>query len=189
MRAAVGVAAGAAAAALTLLPSPPAWANGGVAMAVDVKNSHETLRNEQGGACTWEVSSDVVLVNLTHETLSINGVGYSVSWTSQDASGVQSDVTVVNNSGLVAGASIGPDERRTFSPVVIRATIPCKAQSGDLAVSVTSPQGTGSGDAPFLSDGTPVPPVAVGGLGLAVLGAASMVLVQRRRRSPAAAVS
>ena len=159
----------------------PAWANGGVAMAVDVRNSQKTVQEGSGGACTWEVASDVVVVNLRDTPQRIDAVSYSVSWTGpNDRSGVVTDITVLDNGGLQPGLVLAPNEERTFSPVVVRFAIPCDATFGDLMVRLTSPEGTGSGDAPFLEGGTAVPPAAVGALGVAaVLG---IFLRDRRHR-------
>lgn len=170
-----------------LAAAAPALANGGVAMAVDVKNSRQTMRSANGGSCTWEVVSDVTVINVTSQTLTIGGVDYSVSWTAPgNRSGVQTQVTVVQDGGLVPGVSLAPDERRVFPSVMLSFAIPCGADFGDLAVRVSSPAGTGSGDAPFLSGGTPVPPAAVGALALAALVGGSLLVRQRRgqRHSP-----
>lgn len=171
-------------AATTVLLATPgvASANGNVAMAVNVSNSSKTMSAGAGGSCTWQVTNDVVVVNLTSQPLTISDVGYRVSWTGPGGqSGVVDQVTVVASGGLTPGVVLNPDERRTFSPVVVAFAIPCSADFGDLAVSVTSSAGTGSGDAPFLSGGTPVPPAAVGLLALAVIVAGWLVVSQRRR--------
>lgn len=160
----------------------PASANGGIAMAVDVKTSNQSVQDQGGGACTWDVTSDVVVVNLTSKAITASGVSYSVSWTGPNgSSGVQDRITVLNDAGLAAGFTLGPDERRTFSPLTLRFGVPCDATNGDLAVRLSSSEGSGSGDAPFLSDGTAVPPGALGMALVAVPLAAGLILVQRRR--------
>jgi hypothetical protein len=171
-----------------ILPAAPSHANGGIAMGVDVQNSSQTVRDRQGGTCVWEVLSDVIIVNLTDEPITIDSVSFMVSWiASGDRSGVVTDVRVLDNGGLQPGVTLAADGRQTFSPLVLQFGVPCDATFGDLAVRVSSAQGTGSGDAPFLQDGTPVPPGAVGALGLAVLLAAYLALADgRRRRAPIA---
>jgi hypothetical protein len=154
-------------------------------MAVDVRNSRQTMRGSSGGSCTWEVASDVTVVNITSQTLTITDVGYTVSWTGPGgASGVQTEITVLDDGGLVPNVTLAPDERRTFAPLVLSFAIPCDANFGDLAVRVGSPSGTGSGDAPFLDGGTPVPPAAVGALALALVVGGSLLVHQRRSRRP-----
>lgn len=169
--------------AAIVLAAVPVLANGGIAMAVDVHNSSQTVRDRDNGICQWEVLSDVVVVNLKSEPITIDGVSFAVSWVAPDnRSGVVTDITVLNNGGLQPGVTIPAQGQQTFSPVVLRFEVPCDATFGDLAVRVTSALGTGSGDAPFLEDGTPVPPGAVGAVGLAVLLSAYVVMADRRRR-------
>jgi hypothetical protein len=156
------LAAASAAALLVAAPAGLAFANGGIAMAVDVSNSRQAISSRDHDSCTWTVTSDVTVVNLTSQDQTITAVGFSVSWTSADSSGVQSNVDELSSGGLAPGVTLAPNERRTFSPVEVEFDIPCRADSGDLAIRVTSGLGTGSGDAPFLSGGTPVPPAAVG---------------------------
>ena len=171
------------AAACLVWGAPAALANGGVAMAVNVTNSQQTVKGQGGGGCTWEVTSDVDLVNLTSQQVTVNSVSYSVSWKGPGSkSGVQSAITVVSDAGLVPGVTLAPGERRSFSPLVVQFSIPCGADFGDLAVLVSSPQGTGSGDAPFLSGGTTVPPVGAGTVVLAAGIGGSLLVVERRRR-------
>jgi hypothetical protein len=160
----------------------------GFAMAVDVRNSQQTIVGHTDGSCTWRVTSDITLVNLTDESLTISDVADAVNWTAEDnTSGVVNDVTIVDDAGLHAGVVMGPREERTFPSAVVELVIPCKATFGDLMVRVTTPRGTSSGDAPFLENGTPVPLTAVGALGLSAILAAGFVVVQgRRRRQPAA---
>ncbi len=166
-----------------VMAASPSHANGGIAMAVDVHNSSQTVRDREGGLCTWEVLSDVVIVNLKSEPITIDGVSSSVGWIGPDnRSGIVTDVTVINDGGLRPGVTLPADGRRTFSPVVLQFAVPCDATFGDLAVRVTSPLGTGSGDAPFLEDGTAVPPGAVGAIGLAAVLTLHVALADRRRR-------
>src|SRR4029079_18110720 len=78
-----------------------AMAGNGFAMSVDVHNSQQTITGEQNGMCTWRVTSDVTLVQLTNESLSITGVTDAVNWTADDnTSGVVNDVTIVDDAGL-----------------------------------------------------------------------------------------
>ena len=172
-------------AAAVLLVAAPASAGSGLAMNVDVRNPRVTKTAEAGGTCTWEVASDVTVVNLTSQTLNVTAVEGQVFWTGpDDTSGAQRHVTVLDDGGLRPGTSFAPHEQRTFSPFVTTFEIPCSATYGEVAVSVSTPQGTGSGDAPFLENGTAVPVGAVGAVGLAgILGAG--LLVHQRRRRPA----
>ena len=153
---------------------------GGVAVQENVKSASVTSMS--GGSCTWTVSSDVVVINLSSQATTIDGVSYQVSWTAPDGtSGVQRDVTVIYDGGLQAGVTLRPQQRQTFSPVV-QFTIPCNADYGDLAVLITTAQGTSSGDAPFMSGSTAVPPTAVGAALLA--GAVGLALLAAQRRQP-----
>jgi hypothetical protein len=167
----------------------PAHAGNGLAMNVDVHNSHVSMQSANGASCTWEVSSDITVVNLTSQPLDVTGVRAQVSWTGpDDGSGVQQNVTVADDGGLRTGVTFAPHEQRTFSPFVTRFTMSCNATFGDLAVFVNTPQGSGSGDAPFLENGTPVPVGAVGAVALAgALGA--VLLVRQRRRAAALSIS
>jgi hypothetical protein len=168
--------------AVAVARANPARANGGFAMAVDVQSSEVSLRAEDGSSCTWDVGNEVTVVNLTNQSLTFSAVSYAVSWTAPDGtSGVETSVGVLNDGGLTPGVTLGPNERRSFSPVVVRFTIPCRARFGDLAVRIDSPGGTGSGDAPFLAGGAPVPPGAFGALGLTALVTAGAAAGRRRR--------
>jgi hypothetical protein len=167
--------------AATLLTAGPATAGNGFAMAVDVRTSQVSMLGSSGGSCNWRVSSDVTLVNLTNQSLTITAVADSVSWTGPNgASGVQGDVTITDDGGLVPGITLAPHEQRTFSPQVVEFAIPCSATYGDLSVRVSTPQGTSSGDAPFLENGTPVPIIAAGAAGLAAILGAAFLRVQHR---------
>ena len=184
----------AAIAALTLLaivgPAGAAMAGNGFAMAVNVHNSQQTIVGQADGSCTWRVASDVTLVNLTTESLSITNVSDAVSWTADDdTSGVVNDVSIVEDGGLHSGVVMGPREERTFPSVVVEFVVPCKATYGDLMVRVTTPRGTSSGDAPFLENGTPVPLTAVGAIGLSAVLAVVFLVIQRRRQRERAAVA
>ena len=176
----------AAAALLALVGAAPAAAGSGLAMNVDVHNSHVAMQSADGNTCTWEVSSDVTVVNLTNQSLSVTGVAADVFWTGpNNTSGAVRNVAVLDDGGLRPGVTFAPHEQRTFSPFITRFDIPCSATFGDVDVSVSTPQGTGSGDAPFLENGTPVPVGAVGAVGLAgILGAGLLVHQRRRRRRP-----
>jgi len=165
------------------VPAHAAHAGNGFAMAVEVRNSQQTIVGEAAGSCTWRVTSDVTLVNLTNESLTITDVSDVVSWTGPDnSSGVQPNVTVVADGGLRAGVAMGAREERTFSGMVVEFDVPCRATSGDLMVRVTTPRGTSSGDAPFLENGTPVPLTAVGALLLSAVLAVAFLFMQRRRQ-------
>ena len=176
-------AAGGLAAVVVCLAAGPALAGNGLAMAVDVHNANVVQRSSDGTTCTWQITSDVTVVNLTSQTQTFTDVTTTASWTGPGStSGVVSDVTIVDNGGLQSGDSLAPHAQQTFSPYVTQAAIPCNATGGDLAVAITTPQGTGSGDAPFIQQGTPVPLSALGALGLSAVLAVMFGLRQRRRR-------
>jgi hypothetical protein len=159
-----------------------ATAGNGFAMAVDVHDTHETIVGSANGACTWQVTSDVTLVNLTDQDLTISAVNNAVSWSApDDTSGVVTDVRILNSNGLDPGTTVPANQSRAFSNYVVEFSIPCKADNGDLAVKVTTQRGTSSGDATFLDNGTPVPLTSVGIVGLTAAIAVVLMLVQRRR--------
>src|SRR5205823_14748505 len=101
----------------------------------------------------------------------------------ENSSGGLRNVTGLHDGGLRPGVTFGPHVQRTFSPFVTQFDIPCRATFGDVDVSMTTPQGTGSGGAPFLENGTPVPVGAVGAVGLAGFLGAGLLVHQRRRRT------
>ena len=176
--------------AVAVARANPARANGGFAMAVDVQSSQVSLRAEDGSSCTWDVGNEVTIVNLTNQSLTFSAVSYAVNWTAPDGtSGVETSIDVLNDGGLTPGVTLGPNERRSFSPIVVRFTIPCRARFGDLAVRIDSPGGMGSGDAPFLAGGAPVPPGAFGALGRTALVTAGAAAGRRRRGRMIHAVS
>lgn len=176
------VAAGAVALAVTLAPSTAAWANGGDAIGLEVQNTTITSQSSDGVNCTYEITSTVTVVNMTQSALDISAVGASATWSNGSANGVVDPVTIVNNGGLQPGDVIAAGATATYQPVVTDATIPCAASDGDLAVRVTDQFGTGSGDAPFISSGVPLPVTAIGGLTLAGVISLVLVFLQRRHR-------
>lgn len=171
-----------------LAATPAAWANGGDAIGLDIHYG-TVSKSVSGTDCTWDVHSTVTVVNLTDQPLQVSAVGASVSWSGNGASAVDDQVTFISTGGLGAGDSIPAQGTVAYSPVETVFTIPCSATFGDLAVRVTDQLGTGSGDAPFLSDGVPLPVTAVGGVALAGLLGLTLLFLQRRRRVPAAAPS
>jgi hypothetical protein len=167
--------------AIALITAAPARSASRVAMAVDVTSSEITLRDSEEGACAWSVANDVVLVNLTDEPVAVTAVTEMVSWTAPEgASGVVNDVEVLEDGGLESGAVLAPREQRSFAPYVVDFNIPCAADTGDLAIRVSNPNGSGSGDAVFLANGSPVPPAALGVVGLAGLIAVGALTLSRR---------
>ncbi|MBV8982368.1 MAG: hypothetical protein JO086_15815 [Acidimicrobiia bacterium] len=158
-----------------------AFAGSGLAVSVDVHNSQESLVSTNNANCTWQVASDITLVNLTDQTLTITTVADQASWAApDDTSGVQSAVTVLDDGGLRSGDVLAPHEQRTFTHAVVEFAIPCKADNGDLMVRVSTAQGTNSGDAPFLGNGTPVPLTSVGIVLLTAAVAVALLASQRR---------
>jgi hypothetical protein len=159
-----------------------ATAGNGFAMAVNVDNTRETIVGSSNGTCTWQVTSDVTLVNLTAQDLTISAVNNAVSWSApDDTSGVVTDVRILNSNGLEPGTTVAANQSREFSNYVVEFSIPCKADNGDLAIKVTTQRGTSSGDASFLDNGTPVPLTSVGIVGLTAALALVLMFVQRRR--------
>jgi hypothetical protein len=160
-----------------------AFAGSGFAISVDVHNSQQSVVSTNDGTCTWQVSSDVTLVNLTDQALTITNVADQASWTApDDTSGVQTQVTVLDDGGLRSGDVLAAHEQRTFPHAVVEFAIPCKADNGDLMVRVSTAQGTNSGDAPFLGNGTPVPLTSVGIVLLTAAVAVALAARLRRRR-------
>ena len=170
---------GAVAAALTLGSSGVAWANGNDAIGLDIQNTSITSTTTDGVSCTYEITSSVTVVNLGSTPLNITAVTASATWSEGSSNGLVNG-TIVNNGGLVAGDTIAGNAAVTYQPVVTDVTIPCAATDGDLAIHVTDQYGTGSGDAPFLSSGLPLPITAIGGLTLAGLISVVLVFLQRR---------
>jgi hypothetical protein len=172
-----------AATAALALGTGPASAGNGFAMAVDVRNTHEALVDASSGTCTWQVTSEVTLVNLSGEDLTISAVSGAVGWSASDgSSGFTTNVRILNANGLEPGATVPAGQQRGFSNFVVEFGIPCRADNGDLAVRVTTQKGTSSGDAPFLENGTPVSVAAAGALGLGSIAGGALIVVQRRRR-------
>ena len=162
-----------------------ATAGNGFAMAVNVDNTHQTVVSQSGDTCTWQVTSDITLVNLTDQDLTISAVNNAVSWSApDDTSGVVTNVRILNANGLEPGVTIPAGQSRGFSNYIVEFAIPCRADNGDLAVKVTTQKGTSSGDAAFLDNGTPVPLTSVGVVLLTAAVAVALMAVQRRRRGP-----
>lgn len=181
------------ASAVVVAGAGPAVASTATAMGVQVDNSHITKTGANGDTCSWQVTSEVDVVNRTSSTRNITAVSANVSWTAPDgSSGVLRGVQITDNGGLQPGVVLGPNDDRTFSPFVTEFDIPCKADFGDLAAVITTTNAAGSdsqtnsGDASFLENGTSVPVGALGVVGFAALLGAALVIRQRRRApSPA----
>ena len=163
------------------LSSAPAWANGGDAIGLDVHNAQLTLTSTDGLNCTWFIDSTVTVVNLTSTTLDISDVAARVTWSNGGASALLAG-TIVNNGGLQAGDTVNAGSTQAYEPVDTTVTIPCAAQFADLAIQVTDQFGAGSGDAPFIDGGQPLPVAAIGGAGVAGLFGIWLIWLQRRRR-------
>ena len=175
-----------AAAGLAMVPAlaqEAAAASNGVAMNVDVTGATSDVTGCSGGFCTWTVTANVTAVNLTSGTLSYSSVSYAVDW--QDSrnqkSGVVDNITVLSpgTPALQVGDTLSGTT--VYNRVQVSFQLPHGATDGNLDVTIATPGGSGSGDAPFLSGGTPLPVSAIGALGAGVLVAG--VLVVRSRRS------
>ncbi len=168
-----------------LLASAPVSADGGGAMNVDVTSSVMNY-DETGTICTWWVSSDVIIVNLTNSVLTYSAVTASVSWVNA-ANGTSGVVTptVIDNGGLVVGGTLGAGfpTSQNYSPFQVEVILPCDVTDADLAVEITTAYGSGSGDAPFVDGGVNTPEVTVAGAFVAT--ALAGVILIRRRRTPA----
>ena len=163
--------------------SAPAWANGGDAIGLEVRNAQVAPVSSDGLNCTWTVDSKVTVVNLTSGPLDISAVSPRVTWQdSGDGTSGLVSASITGDGGLQAGDTVDPGATQTYEPFDTSFVIPCKADFADLAVQITDQFGTGSGDAPILTDGQPLPVAAVGGVGLAALFGISLVWLQRRRR-------
>lgn len=178
-------------AAIVAGPATPAFAGSGTALGVNVKDAKVSLQDTANNKCTYDVTSDLTLINLENTSQSITDVSQYVVWHGANgSSGVQDAVTVTDNAGLTTSVTLPANGRQTFTGYAVQVTIPCEASSGDLSISVTTPMGKGSGDAPFLLGGTPLPVGEVGGIGMAaLLGAGLVVLQVRTRRRTRARIS
>ena len=175
------VVAGAVALAVVLAPATAAWANGGDAIGLDIQNTSIVTVSSDGVSCTWNIVSNVTVVNLTQTPLDISAVTASATWQNGASNGVV-PVGIVDNAGLQAGDTVDPGATAGYQGFTTSVTIPCAATDADLAVRITDQFGSGSGDAPFLTSGTPLPVTAIGGLTLAGLLSVALVYVQRRHR-------
>jgi hypothetical protein len=175
------VAAGAVALAVVLVPSSAAWANGGDAIGLDIRNTSIQSVSSDGLNCTWDIVSDLTVVNLTQTPLDISAVAASATWQNGSVNGVV-PVTIVDDAGLQPGDTIDPAATVSYQSLSTTLTIPCAATDADLAVRITDQFGSGSGDAPFISSSTPLPVTAIGGLTLAGLLSVALTYVQRRHR-------
>jgi hypothetical protein len=163
----------------------PAFAGNETAINVDVQNAQLTLQDKVNNACSYDVTSNLTLVNLTDAPLPINTVADTVSWQTAGSSGVvgSDKITVVHDAGLNSSVTLSPHQTKAFSGYVIQATIPCDTKTGDLEISITTPSGEGSGDADFIINGTPLPVGgAIGGLGAAAIMGGALLVMQRRSR-------
>jgi hypothetical protein len=167
---------------IALANAGAAFANGGQAMAVDVTSSGKQV-DAQSGNCTWTVTSDITVVNLTGSVLTYQAVAPRVSWTGPGGTSgvVDSGIIIVTDGGLHAADTLAAHGQQTYSQYTVQFVIPCAATSGNLAVQITTDSGTGAGDAPFLENGSAVPALTLGALaGVSLLG----VVLVARRRSP-----
>jgi len=166
----------------TLALASPAFANNGAAMNVNVDTATVSMQ-PMGSTCDWTVTSDVTIIDLLSSPLDISAVSPFVSYIeSSGPSGVVSDVTIVDAAGLVPGDTVAPGGQSVYRGFEVTFSLPCAANSGDLDVQITTQEGSGSGDAPFLADGSPLPPAAVGAVGLGVISSGVFLISLRRHR-------
>jgi hypothetical protein len=122
--------------------------------------------------CPWTVTSDVTIVNITNQELDYQSVSVTVFWqdSNDGTTGVTTGVAVLNPGSppLQAGDTLGTGDQAEYDGFSIQFSLPSGATDADLAVSITSQDGTGSGDAPFLQGGDPLPIGVAGGLGAVV---------------------
>ncbi|MDA8039636.1 MAG: hypothetical protein M0Z69_10850 [Actinomycetota bacterium] len=175
-----------AAAGLAMVPTlaqEAAAASNGVAMNVDVTGATSDVTGCSDRSCTWTVTANVTAVNLTSGTLSYSSVSYAVDWedSTNQKSGVVDNITVLHpgTPALKAGDTLSGTT--VYQGVQVSFQLPRGATDGNLDVTITTSGGSGSGDAPFLSGGAPLPVSAIGALGAGVL--VGGVLVVRSRRS------
>ena len=168
--------------AVAVLTAGPASANGGTAIGLNISDSRITLTSSSGTQCTWDLVSDVTVVNLTGQPLTFTDVVADVTYKQPSGPGALDNVHIATNGGLQAGDTLPAFGQHTYTPFETTFTIPCAATDGDLAVKITTPSGTGSGDAPFLAGGSPLPISAAGGLALAGFLGVGLLVLQRRRR-------
>jgi hypothetical protein len=154
---------------------------------ISIDTATITVNGGAGGNCTWDVQFTATVVNLTSSPVTVsdvNGASGRVSWSYTGNSGVVTPNVVMTwpGGGVIAGnSSLQTTGDATF-------TIPCDSTQGDLGIDFTvtdsdQQQTKFSGDAPFLTDGTPLPVFAgLGGLVFAgLLGGILFVRAHRRK--------
>lgn len=158
-----------------ILAVPAGAASSGAAMNVDITGADFHV-GSCSTTCPWTVTSNVTVVNIAQTTLEFQTVSVTVFWqdTSDGTSGVTTAVSVVDpgTPALQAGDSLGAGDQTEYDGFSVQFALPSGATDADLAISITSQDGTGSGDAPFLQAGNPLPIGAVGGVGVVALGVA-----------------
>ncbi len=174
-----------------------AAASNSVAVAVSGDSATITSNGGPGGNCAWLVDATVTVVNLSStNTVSVskeNGPNGRVSWSdnSSNSGVVTPDVSMTWPGSSDGYGVVGPSSSLETTAVATF-TIPCSATNGDLGIDFHVYQGvypdlgqetTLSGDASFLTDGTPVP-VYAGIAGLLFAGLLGGVLFVRAHRRP-----
>lgn len=178
------------AAMVTWMAAPAGATSSGAAMNVNVVGSSETMGSCTPGpssVCSWTVTSDVTVVNLTSGTLAYQQVTPKVDWqdSTNGTSGVVTSVTTTaaGTPALQSGDTLGPGAQQAYNGYQVSFQIPKGATDGDLAIAITTNQGTGSGDSQFLAGGQPLPLGAVGGLAAAGVTGGGLAVASRRRRA------
>jgi hypothetical protein len=135
----------------------------------------------------WEVNTTVTVHNNTSSVVTIRDTEFWARFSDPTggANQTQNDVSVVDYGGFTAGTQIGPDETKTFNPV-LRVWLPCDATHADmfagLHINGSDTQYVASGT--FIDSATPVPVQPTGAFGIAVVIGVAGFLAQRLGRRP-----
>jgi hypothetical protein len=134
----------------------------------------------------WEVSTHIAVHNNTGSTVTFRDTEFWVKYSGPTASNqIQTDVSVVDYGGFVAGAQVPSQETSTFDPV-LRVSLPCDTTTADMFAGLhivgNDTQFVGSGT--FIDGATPVPAGPTGVFGLAFLVGTAGFLAQRLGRRP-----
>lgn len=163
--------------------SPLASAASSLAISVNVTSATLVTNGGPGGDCEWQVTANVIVVNLTGQPQQVTAVDMAADWEATGGANGHSQAITLADGGLHGGVTLDPNTPSSFPGVVVSMTIPCSTTYSQLEVGVTDTTGQRSaGDDPFV-DSTTVPvAVAAGGMGLAALAAVGLVVRKRSRR-------
>src|SRR5439155_8027054 len=131
------------------------------------------------------VSMNVKVSNGSETTVTFKDTEFWAKYSSASGGSnqIQSDVTVVDFGGFVAGTQLARGESKTFTPVV-QVSLPCDTQGADMfaGLHLVGRDKQYLDGSTFTGGSTPVPTGAAGGLGIAALVAVGAVVAQRLRR-------